>query len=378
MRATSPSSRSTCLGTAAICASGSRPLAGAKWLHEAARIAARYRPGTMLYEIRDPLLGAGGVLHLHAIALHQTDGLIVRIEASGLTAPVEIVAAYGGLDGKRGVRDGDIGTEAVPIGQYFQLKPASCQDNEFALGALLARSPCAPNPRRSPVSCRRARSWPSPTPAHGRRLTLSSHRPAKRRNAPRLPVITARMAIPAVWPALLRPPADPRSRRARHRRRTRGLPQRHRRPPRPRSQSGGDSARFRLPRRRPSACLRRSRGALPRPSLADRGGDSRCLYQRRRRRAQCRRRRRVGRAPGRGHARRYRLALEAAGLARRLRARRARLARPRPAPLRLLGHAPEHRSHSRKDFRRPTKTPTCPAARPPSTATAIFRTATTT
>ena len=106
---------------------------GAKWLHETARITARYRPGTMLYEIRDPLLGPGGVLRLHAIALHQTDGVIVRIAASGLGEPVEIVAAFGGVDGKRGVRDGDIGTEAVPIGQYFQLKPASCQDNRFDL-----------------------------------------------------------------------------------------------------------------------------------------------------------------------------------------------------------------------------------------------------
>jgi hypothetical protein len=108
---------------------------GAKWLHQATRITARYRPGTMLYEIRDPLLGPRAVLRLHAIALHQTDGLIVRIEASGLTAPVELVAAYGGMDGKRGVRDGDIGTEAVPIGQYFQLQAASCQDDRFSLGA---------------------------------------------------------------------------------------------------------------------------------------------------------------------------------------------------------------------------------------------------
>ena len=114
---------------------GIRTARGAKWLHETARIAARYRPGTMLYEIRDPLLGAGAVLQIHAIALHQTDGLIVRLEARGLSAPVELIAAYGGLDGKRGIRDGDIGTEAVPIGQYFQLQPASCQDNEFALGA---------------------------------------------------------------------------------------------------------------------------------------------------------------------------------------------------------------------------------------------------
>src|ERR1039457_7233501 len=113
---------------------GIKTSSGAKWLHETTRITARYRPGTMLYEIRDALLGTGAVLRIHAIALHQTDGLAVRIEANGLRAPVELIAAYGGLSGKRGARDGDIGTEAVPIGQYFQLKPESCQDNRFTLG----------------------------------------------------------------------------------------------------------------------------------------------------------------------------------------------------------------------------------------------------
>ena len=66
----------------------------AKWLHEAARVTARYRPGEMLYEIRDPLLGADAVLRLHAIALHQTDGLIVRVETAGaLAGGAELVAA---------------------------------------------------------------------------------------------------------------------------------------------------------------------------------------------------------------------------------------------------------------------------------------------
>src|ERR1022692_3751645 len=115
---------------------GMRTSRGAKWLHEAARVTARYRPGTMLYEIRDGLLGDGAVLRIDAIALHQTDGLAVRIEADGLTAPVELIAAYGGLSGKRGARDGDIGTDAVPIGQYFQLNPESCQDNRFSLGQV--------------------------------------------------------------------------------------------------------------------------------------------------------------------------------------------------------------------------------------------------
>jgi len=34
-----------------------RTSAGAKWLHDAAQIIARYRPGSLLYQIRDPLLG---------------------------------------------------------------------------------------------------------------------------------------------------------------------------------------------------------------------------------------------------------------------------------------------------------------------------------
>src|ERR1035437_1566484 len=114
---------------------GIKTTAGAKWLHETARITARYRPGTMLYEVRDPLLGPNAVLRIHAIALHQTDGLAVLIQTDGIAAPLELVAAYGGLSGKRGARDGDIGTEAVPIGEYFQLKPESCQDNSFTLGA---------------------------------------------------------------------------------------------------------------------------------------------------------------------------------------------------------------------------------------------------
>ena len=102
---------------------GLRSAAGAKWLHEAAGVIARYRPGEMLYEIRDPLLGSSGVLRLAVLALDQTDGLIVRAEAHDVAAGVELVWAYGGVNGQRGRRDGDIGTEAVPIGEYFQLQP---------------------------------------------------------------------------------------------------------------------------------------------------------------------------------------------------------------------------------------------------------------
>ncbi|MEO5959039.1 MAG: DUF4450 domain-containing protein, partial [Opitutaceae bacterium] len=114
---------------------GLRTASAAKWLHDAARVEMRYRPGSLRYEIRDPLLGERGVLRVTALAYHQTEGLIVRAEAEGIPDGVELVWSYGGINGQRGTRDGDIGTERVPISQYFQLRPEFCADNAFDLRA---------------------------------------------------------------------------------------------------------------------------------------------------------------------------------------------------------------------------------------------------
>src|ERR1019366_4635670 len=245
---------------------GIRTSRGAKWLHETARITARYRPGTMLYEMRDPLLGSGAVLRIHAIALHQTDGLAVRIEADGLMAPVELIAAYGRLSGKRGARDGDIGTEAVPIGEYFQLKPESCQDNRFLLGpgstgAFTLRAKAATiaglMPPDAVLALADARHWTSLAGS------LASARPA-------------------------------------------GVG----------SHGSRDSAGAPLSHGRPPPDFRRSRGALPRPPRAVGRRDSRPFYQRRGRRAQCRRRCGLGRIARGGDARRGCMAHQTARLAR--------------------------------------------------------------
>ena len=112
-----------------------RTAAGAKWLHEAAAITMRYRPGELLYEIRDPLLGDKGVLHVTAIAAHQTEALFVRLEAENIAPGVDLAWAYGGANGQRGSRDGDIGTERVPISEWFQLKPEFCAGNTFEVKA---------------------------------------------------------------------------------------------------------------------------------------------------------------------------------------------------------------------------------------------------
>ena len=43
---------------------GFKTTAGTKWLFEAAQVTTRYRPGEMLYAVRDPLLGAEGILNV--------------------------------------------------------------------------------------------------------------------------------------------------------------------------------------------------------------------------------------------------------------------------------------------------------------------------
>ncbi|PYS70257.1 MAG: glycogen debranching protein, partial [Acidobacteria bacterium] len=103
-----------------------------KWLFDTARIITRYRPGSMLYEISDPLLGRGK-LRLTALPMGDTEGLVLRVELQGSTLPVELFWAYGGASGERGRRDGDIGTENIPISAYFQLKPEFCKGNSFVI-----------------------------------------------------------------------------------------------------------------------------------------------------------------------------------------------------------------------------------------------------
>ncbi|MFY9926170.1 MAG: DUF4450 domain-containing protein, partial [Opitutaceae bacterium] len=111
-----------------------RSPAGSKWLHDAERVVTRYRPGELLYEVRDPLLGPGGVVRVEALAYDQTEGLIVRATAENTVSGLELAWAYGGVNGQRGARDGDIGTERVPISRYFQLQPEFCRGNTIEIG----------------------------------------------------------------------------------------------------------------------------------------------------------------------------------------------------------------------------------------------------
>lgn len=106
----------------------------AKWLFDADRITTRYRAGAMIYEIRDSLFGKGQ-LKLTVLATYQTEGLIIRAELENADMPLELIWVYGGASGERGRRDGDIGTEKVPISEFFQFKPEFCKDNKFSIEA---------------------------------------------------------------------------------------------------------------------------------------------------------------------------------------------------------------------------------------------------
>ena len=105
------------------------------WLKDASHIVTRYRPGELIYTVQDNAFGAKAVVTVEVLAYADTEGMIVRAQAKNMPSGTELIWAYGGVNGQRGSRDGDIGTERVPISQYFQFQPAFADDNAFTLGA---------------------------------------------------------------------------------------------------------------------------------------------------------------------------------------------------------------------------------------------------
>ncbi len=104
------------------------------WLIDAQSVEARYRPGSMLYTIEDPILG-DGELRVTVMASFVDEALLAKVELRSNVEAVELIAAFGGANGDRGSRNGDIGTEKLPVREFFQLKPEHCKDNRFDLAA---------------------------------------------------------------------------------------------------------------------------------------------------------------------------------------------------------------------------------------------------
>lgn len=113
------------------------------WLHEARSIVTRYLPGELRYEIRDPRLG-DATLRITVLAYRDAEGMVLQAEATHLDSGTRLLWAFGGVNGQRGKRDGDIGTEALPISQWFALEPEFAEGNRItpdATGFTLAAKP---------------------------------------------------------------------------------------------------------------------------------------------------------------------------------------------------------------------------------------------
>lgn len=99
-----------------------------KWLISAASVKAIYRPGMMLYEVKDPMLGKG-VFYITVLALSDAEGMIVQTSYSG-KEKISLVWAFGGVTGKKFSRDGDIGADPE---SSFYMQPDYCKGNVYAI-----------------------------------------------------------------------------------------------------------------------------------------------------------------------------------------------------------------------------------------------------
>ena len=98
-----------------------------KWLIDAQYIKATYRPGSMLYEIKDPILG-NGVMSITILAMADAEGMIIRTGFKNVAGTADLVWVFGGATGKKFSRDGDIGADPE---SSFYLNAENCKDNFY-------------------------------------------------------------------------------------------------------------------------------------------------------------------------------------------------------------------------------------------------------
>ncbi len=125
---------------------------GSKWAAEADEVVARYRPGRMIYEIRDGLLGKG-MLRAEVLTTGEGAGFMVKVDGQNLPAGTRLAWAFAGVSGRKGQRNGDIGCEKQPVSLFFQVRPEECDGNSYTFESSqfathsLASSGCTTGPR---------------------------------------------------------------------------------------------------------------------------------------------------------------------------------------------------------------------------------------
>ena len=110
-----------------------------KWAADADEVIARYRPGRMIYEIRDALL-AKGMIRAELLTAGEGSGLLLKVGGSDLPSGTRLAWAFGGVSGRKGRRGGDIGCEVEPVSQFFQVRAEECSGNTFETGGTNGRT----------------------------------------------------------------------------------------------------------------------------------------------------------------------------------------------------------------------------------------------
>lgn len=100
-----------------------------KWLIAAGNIVTRYRAGSMIYDIKDPMLG-NGILHMEVLALSTSEGLVLKACFENVDKDITLFWAFGGASGKNFSRSGDMGPDPESV---FYLKLENCKDNEYSI-----------------------------------------------------------------------------------------------------------------------------------------------------------------------------------------------------------------------------------------------------
>jgi hypothetical protein len=141
---------------------GLRAAQGDTWLIEADQITARYHPGHMSYVIQDSLLGAGKLV-LEVLALHQAEGMVLRMKAIDTDPAVRICWMYGAASDARFHREGDIGADPESV---FYLTPDKCVGNTYTVQDGSFRLTYETQDRRHPAPKQLRGLFPPGSPVH--------------------------------------------------------------------------------------------------------------------------------------------------------------------------------------------------------------------
>jgi len=98
------------------------------WLTDAAQIETRYRPGSMIYTVSDPMLVQGKIV-LTMLAMADEEGFVLKTECEKCDG-VRLFAVYGGASNEVFRRAGERNVDAADC---FFLKAKNCKGNEYEL-----------------------------------------------------------------------------------------------------------------------------------------------------------------------------------------------------------------------------------------------------